>query len=117
MSHQLTYHSHRGFGFVTFDSEDGAENAIRSKSDGHAINGKTVEVKRAIPRDAEPDQREKNTKIFLGGLNRSTTEDTIKKYFEDNFDCQVESVDLIYEKRDMLQPGQEPKPRFVALIL
>jgi RNA recognition motif-containing protein len=103
----------RGFGFVTFDSEDGAENAIRSKADGHVINNKSVEVKRAIPRDAEPDQREKNTKMFLGGLNRNTTEDTIKSYFENNFDCVVDSVDLIYEKRDNLQPGQEPKPRFV----
>ena len=107
----------RGFGFVTFDSEEGAENAIRSKADGHVINNKSVEVKRAIPRDAEPDQREKNTKMFLGGLNRNTTEDTIKRYFETNFDCVVDSVDLIYEKRDMLQPGQEPKPRFVECYL
>ena len=76
-----------------------------------------MEVKRAIPRDAEPDQREKNTKMFLGGLNRNTTEDTIKRYFETNFDCVVDSVDLIYEKRDMLQPGQEPKPRFALLAL
>ena len=50
--------------------------------------------------------------MFLGGLNRNTSEDTIKRYFETNFDCVVDSVDLIYEKRDMLQPGQEPKPRF-----
>lgn len=106
----------KGFGFVTFDSEEGAENAIRSKSDGHIINNKSVEVKRAIPRDAEPDQREKNTKMFLGGLNRNTTEDTIKRYFEQNFDCVVDSVDLIYEKRDQLQPGQEPKPRGFAFV-
>ena len=75
-----------------------------------------MEVKRAIPRDAEPDQREKNTKMFLGGLNRNTTEDTIKRYFEQNFDCVVDSVDLIYEKRDQLQPGQEPKPRYFEIM-
>lgn len=101
----------RGFGFVTFSNDEDAESCIKAKDDGHIIQGKSVEVKRAIPRDAEPEQRERNSKMFVGGLNRNTTEETIKQYFETGYNCTVESVDLIYEKKDQVEPGQEPKPR------
>ena len=101
----------RGFGFVTFSNDDQTNAVIRAKTDGHIINGKSVEVKRAIPRDAEPDQREKNSKMFVGGLDRSTREDAIKTYFEQSFNCTVDSVDLIYEKKDQVPAGQEPRPR------
>ncbi|CAN8284455.1 unnamed protein product [Cochlearia groenlandica] len=40
----------RGFGFVTFDSEDSVE--IVMQSSFHELSGKLVEVKRAIPKDA-----------------------------------------------------------------
>ena len=108
-----TTSSHRGFGFVTYATSEGADNCIRQKNEGegHMVNGKSVEVKRAIPRDAEPEQREKNTKMFVGGLNKSTTEETIKQYFEQSFNCTVDRVDLIYEKKDQCAPGQEPRPR------
>ena len=108
-----TTSSHRGFGFVTYATSEGADNCIRHKNEGegHMVNGKSVEVKRAIPRDAEPEQREKNTKMFIGGLNKSTTEDVIKEYFEQSFNCTVDRVDLIYEKKDQCAPGQEPRPR------
>eukprot|EP00927_Polykrikos_kofoidii_P030049 TRINITY_DN25921_c0_g1_i1.p1 TRINITY_DN25921_c0_g1~~TRINITY_DN25921_c0_g1_i1.p1 ORF type:complete len:509 (-),score=98.85 TRINITY_DN25921_c0_g1_i1:79-1569(-) len=45
----------RGFGFVTF-SEPDAVDAVMEKFDKHQVNGKWVEIKRALPRDAAPPQ-------------------------------------------------------------
>ena len=110
------YHvpSCRGFGFVTFDNEEGVERAVNNQG-GHTIDRKAVEVKRAVPRgDGDSSDRassEKSTKMFIGGLLKSTTEETVKSYFEGKFNCTVESVELIYEKRDQIPPGQEPRPR------
>lgn len=107
----------RGFGFVTFANEDELLEVLKLKSDnGHVIDGKSVDVKRAIPRDADPEQREKNNKIFLGGLSRDTTEETIQRYFESKFKCQVESVDLIYEKKDSVAPGMQPQKRGFGFV-
>ena len=39
----------RGFGFVVFSNAEDAENVFLDKD--HEINGKTVEVKRAISKD------------------------------------------------------------------
>ncbi|KAJ3682386.1 hypothetical protein LUZ60_014959 [Juncus effusus] len=40
----------RGFGFVTFDSEEAVDRVLHKTF--HDLNGKSVEVKRALPRDA-----------------------------------------------------------------
>merc|ERR1719265_2563470 len=106
----------KGFGFVTFSKDEETDDCIRAKSEGHNIDGKSVEVKRAIPRDAEPEQREKNSKMFIGGLSKSSNEDSIKQYFEENFSCSVDSVDLIYEKRDQVPAGETPKPRGFGFV-
>ncbi|CAJ2643866.1 unnamed protein product [Trifolium pratense] len=39
----------RGFGFITFDSEDSVENVMMRNF--HDLNGRQVEVKRAVPRE------------------------------------------------------------------
>jgi len=41
-----------GFGFISFDSEE-AVNRVLHKT-FHDLNGKQVEVKRALPKDANP---------------------------------------------------------------
>ena len=41
-------HKSRGFGFVVFESEDSANAVLQSSH--HTVNGKVVEVKRAVPR-------------------------------------------------------------------
>ncbi|ERN18932.1 heterogeneous nuclear ribonucleoprotein 1 [Amborella trichopoda] len=43
----------RGFGFISFDSEDAVDRVLQ-KSNFHDLNGKYVEVKRALPKDANP---------------------------------------------------------------
>ncbi|KAL9347337.1 hypothetical protein Peur_058703 [Populus x canadensis] len=42
----------RGFGFITFDTEDAVDNVLQKTF--HELNGKLVEVKRALPKDANP---------------------------------------------------------------
>ncbi|PIA57051.1 hypothetical protein AQUCO_00600050v1 [Aquilegia coerulea] len=42
-------HRPRGFGFITFDSEQAVENVMAQEL--HVLNNKSVEVKRAIPKD------------------------------------------------------------------
>lgn len=49
----------RGFGFITFDSEEVVEKLMQKSH--HELGGKRVEVKRAVPRDA--------TKNFINGHN------------------------------------------------
>ncbi|CAN0904825.1 Heterogeneous nuclear ribonucleoprotein 1 [Linum grandiflorum] len=42
----------RGFGFISFDSEDSVDQVLHKTF--HDLNGKQVEVKRALPKDANP---------------------------------------------------------------
>ena len=43
----------RGFGFVTFETEEGAESAIRDFH-GHELNGRPLRIDRALERQASP---------------------------------------------------------------
>lgn len=47
--HDNVTHRPRGFGFITFDSEDAVEEVMQKIF--HELSGKLVEVKRAIPKD------------------------------------------------------------------
>ncbi|KAJ8541216.1 hypothetical protein K7X08_002032 [Anisodus acutangulus] len=47
--HDNVTHRPRGFGFITFDSEDAVEEVMQKNF--HELSDKLVEVKRAIPRD------------------------------------------------------------------
>ncbi|KAG6685881.1 hypothetical protein I3843_12G134500 [Carya illinoinensis] len=81
----------RGFGFVVFADPAVAESVIMDK---HMIDGRTVEAKKAVPKD---DQHilNRNTasflgspgpgrtkKIFVGGLASTVTESDFKRYFD-----------------------------------
>ncbi|KAL5558706.1 hypothetical protein UlMin_034917 [Ulmus minor] len=85
----------RGFGFVTFSDSASADEALKNN---HVILGRTVEVKRAKPRDPIRSQQQSNLglninennhnlayssrKIFVGGLPADLKEEEFKNYFE-----------------------------------
>ncbi|KAI3892577.1 hypothetical protein MKW92_048462 [Papaver armeniacum] len=82
----------RGFGFVVFADPAVAERVVMDK---HQIDGRTVEAKKAVPRDDQqhiPGRSNNNIhgspvptrtkKIFVGGLASTVTETDFKQYFE-----------------------------------
>ncbi|CAL0305776.1 unnamed protein product [Lupinus luteus] len=90
----------RGFGFVSFSDHSAAEKALK---DTHVILGRTVEVKKAIPRSEQQYQNQihrrgvsnysgskndcnsdhiRTKKIFVGGLSADISEEEFKRYFE-----------------------------------
>lgn len=52
----------RGFGFISFDSEDSVDRVVQKQF--HDVGGKAVEVKRALPKDANPSN---TTNRSIGG--------------------------------------------------
>lgn len=81
----------RGFGFVVFADPAVAERVVMEK---HVIDGRTVEAKKAVPRDDQNIVNRNNgsvhgspgpartKKIFVGGLASTVTETDFKKYFD-----------------------------------
>ncbi|KAG8385845.1 hypothetical protein BUALT_Bualt03G0087500 [Buddleja alternifolia] len=82
----------RGFGFVVFANASVAEKVVREK---HIIDGRTVEAKKAVPRDDHQNFNRNSTgsiqgspglartkKIFVGGLASTVTESDFKRYFD-----------------------------------
>ncbi|GER54934.1 RNA-binding (RRM/RBD/RNP motifs) family protein [Striga asiatica] len=81
----------RGFGFIVFADPTVAERVIKEK---HVIDGRTVEAKKAVPRD-DHNLTNRNSssstqgspipgrtkKIFVGGLASTVTETDFKNYF------------------------------------
>ncbi|KAI3907312.1 hypothetical protein MKW98_010662 [Papaver atlanticum] len=81
----------RGFGFVVFADPAVAERVVMDK---HMIDGRTVEAKKAVPRDDQQIMNRSSSsihgspgpvrtkKIFVGGLASTVTESDFKQYFE-----------------------------------
>ncbi|RLM87700.1 heterogeneous nuclear ribonucleoprotein 1-like [Panicum miliaceum] len=77
----------RGFGFITYDSEDAVDKALHKSL--HELNGKMVEVKRAIPKEQSPRPVARSsarvgqnyaTNHFLNGFNQGYNMNPIGGY-------------------------------------
>ncbi|XP_059661186.1 heterogeneous nuclear ribonucleoprotein 1-like [Cornus florida] len=58
----------RGFGFITYDSEDAVDQVLLKTF--HELNGKMVEVKRAVPKELSPGPSRSPLGGYNYGLNR-----------------------------------------------
>ncbi|CAN6479071.1 unnamed protein product [Victoria cruziana] len=60
----------RGFGFITYDSEDAVDRVLLKTF--HELNGKMVEVKRAVPKELSPGPSRSPLRGFGYGINRAS---------------------------------------------
>ncbi|RWW22459.1 hypothetical protein GW17_00013344 [Ensete ventricosum] len=70
----------RGFGFITYKDASVVDKVI---DDTHVFSGKTVEIKRTIPKGAAPLKDFKTRKIFVGGIPTTLSEDEFKNFFSE----------------------------------
>uniref|UniRef100_A0A1I7WN80 Heterogeneous nuclear ribonucleoprotein A1 n=1 Tax=Heterorhabditis bacteriophora TaxID=37862 RepID=A0A1I7WN80_HETBA len=71
----------RGFGFVTFGAKSMVDAAMAARP--HVIDGKTVDPKRAVPRD-DKNRNESNVstkRLYVSGVREDHTEDMFTEYF------------------------------------
>ncbi|KAJ6832331.1 heterogeneous nuclear ribonucleoprotein 1-like [Iris pallida] len=68
----------RGFGFITFEDPSVVDQVI---ADTHTFGGKTVEIKRTIPKGSVQSKDFKTKKIFVGGVPTTVTDDELKRFF------------------------------------
>lgn len=69
----------RGFGYVTFSSDGGAEKAMAGQ---HVLQGRILEVKIATPKDEMRPTSRKITRIFVARISPTVTDEMFRSYFE-----------------------------------
>ncbi|ERM99709.1 ELAV-like protein 1 isoform X2 [Amborella trichopoda] len=68
----------RGFGYVTFSSPEDAQKALAVE---HSLNGRTLEIKVATPKEEMVPSGRKSTRIFVARIPPSVTDETFHSYF------------------------------------
>lgn len=86
----------RCFGFVTYSASEEADAAMAARP--HVIDGRNVELKRAVARDdaGKPEAVAKVKKVFVGGLKEDIEDQDLLDFFGD-FGV-IEKVEIITDK-------------------
>lgn len=84
----------RGFGFITYDASAAVENVFQNRP--HELDGKTLDVKRAMPREFNnTSAHSKVTKLFIGGVGLDLTPTDLQEYIEGRHDTSIGTVSKI----------------------
>jgi len=84
----------RGFGFVAYETSDSVEKVFQSRP--HVLDGKTLDVKRAMPREYNSSTaHSKVTKLFIGGIGPDLTPEELREYIEGRHPTDIGTVDNI----------------------
>merc|ERR1712142_1179832 len=84
----------RGFGFITFDCSDAVEKVFQSRP--HTLDSKTLDVKRAMPREFNTTTAHaKVTKLFVGGVGPELTPEDLQAYIESRHPTSVGTIDKV----------------------
>jgi len=90
----------RGFGFITYDNSDAVESVFQSRP--HNIDGKEVDVKRAIPKEHNNSSAHaKVTKLFIGGVGPDMTPECLQTYIDSRHSSDfgtIEKIDLLKDR-------------------
>jgi len=69
----------RGFGFITFSDAVSVDKVLEIEK--HTLDDKTIDPKKAFPRQKHPKMVTRTKKIFVGGLSAETSSEDVKAYF------------------------------------
>ncbi|GFS24817.1 heterogeneous nuclear ribonucleoprotein A1, partial [Elysia marginata] len=85
----------RGFGFITYKEREMIDEAQNKRP--HNVDGRDVETKRAMPRDAAGTSNQQSVKkMFVGGMKDDTTDDQIREVFSEYGN--IEKIDVVKDK-------------------
>ena len=85
----------RGFGFVTFANTSAVDDVLNSRP--ITIDDREVDVKRAIPKEANnPQAHARTNKVFIGGLPNDISKEELEAFFSEK--GEISAVELIYKE-------------------
>jgi heterogeneous nuclear ribonucleoprotein A1/A3 len=97
----------RGFGFISFGSKEEVDKAMDARP--HEIDGKTVDPKRAVPRESagKAESNVSTKRLYVSGVREGHTEEIFQTYFSEF--GEISKIEIIPDKAT-------GKPRGFAFI-
>lgn len=98
----------RGFGFITYENSDSVQEVFKTKP--HTLDGKEIDVKRAMPREFNtPGAHSKTTRLFIGGFKGLDFDpNELRDYIESRHSTEygrLENIDFLKDKETNQNKG------------